>query len=141
MSIRTDLLAALRTDLNVTGMITSFISVPDLIKISDSELPSYCVKFGTAVGSYNPEGLKTWEVPVLVVGFFKCGNDTTNQGLLETEAERIIGLYDAITDYATTRVIEAFQSIEMLTVTPYIDTGMTNRGFVLIEYKLIYIGD
>lgn len=140
MSIRTDILSALRTDFNVTGMQKSWKRVTRLDQIPDDSLPSYCVKLGTAVANYTPEGTKVWDLPVLCVIYFKAGTDTTNQGLLETAAEDLISLYDAITDYSVIQV-EGVMGIELQTITPYVDTEMDNRGFILLEYKVQYIGD
>lgn len=140
MSTRTDILSALRTDFNVTGMQKSWKRVERLDQIPDDSLPSYCVKLGTAVAKYTPEGTKIWELPVLCIIYFQAGTDTTNQGLLETAGENIIALYDAITNYTVIQV-EAVLGIEMVTVTPYVDTEVNNRGFIFIEYKVQYIGD
>ena len=139
MSTRTDILTALRTDFNVTGMQKSWKSIQRLDKIPDDSLPSYCVKLGTAVANYTMEGTKIWDLPVLCLIYFDAGTDTTNQGLLETAAEALIGLYDAITNYTVIQV-EGVISIELLTITPYVDTEISNRGFIILEYKLQYIG-
>jgi hypothetical protein len=140
MSTRTDILAALRTDLEVTGMQKVWKSIQRLDKIPDDLLPSFCVKFGTAVNTPTSEGLAIWELPVMVVVYFKCGNDTTNQGLLETEAEDLIELFLNV-QFAETSEIDEVRSMEIMTITPYIDTGIENRGFLYLEYKLNYIGD
>lgn len=140
MSIRTQILAALRTDFNVTGMQKSWKSVMNLKEIPEGLLPSYYVGFGTAVNNETAEYTAIWEIPVLVVVYFKCSSDTTNQGLLETEAESLISLYENVT-FANTILIDAVKDAVMVSVTPYVNTIIENRGFLFLEYKLTYIGN
>lgn len=140
MSTRTDILTALRNDFNVTGMQKSWKRVERLDQIPDDSLPSFCVKLGTAVANYTMEGTKIWGLPVLCIVYFQAGTDTTNQGLLETAGESLIALYDAITNYSVIQV-EGVIGIELQTITPYVDTDIEHRGFILLEYKIQYIGD
>lgn len=140
MSVRTNILAALRSDFNVTGMQKSWKRVERLDQISDDSLPSFSVKLGTAVAKYTPEGTKIWELPVLCIIYFQAGTDTTNQGLLETAGEALIDKYDAITNYTALKLVEEVISIEMISITPYVDTEINHRGFIFLEYKIEYIG-
>lgn len=140
MSIRTDILSALRTDFNVTGMQKSWKYVQRLDQIPDDSMPSYCVKLGSAVNKQLAENHSYWDLPIMVIVYFKCGTDTDNQGLLETTAEALIDLYEAV-DLSTTMALDAVESAEILTITPYIDVGLKDRGWILLEYKLTYLGD
>lgn len=140
MSIRTNILTALRTDLNVTGNKKSWKYVQELGNIAESDFPSNYVGMGTAVKSPMGDFQDKWEVPILCIVYFKCDTDTNNSGKLETEAERLIGLYDALT-MNSTRQVDNVVSIDLITVTPYINTGVENKGFILLEYKLTYIGE
>ena len=140
MSIRTDLLTALRTDLKLTGITKIWRNVKELNDMSDSDYPSIYIGYGTAVKKPMGDFQEYWELPVILVVYFKCDTDTNNSGKLEDEAERLIGLYQEIDRYPTVKSVGVVESMELLTVAPYINTGVENKGFLLLEYKLTYIG-
>lgn len=141
MSTRTNILSALRTDFGaVTGLKKSWKFVQQLDKIPDSDFPSHYIGLGTAVNRPMGDHQENWEVPVMIVVYFSCDTDTNNSGKLETEAERLIELY-LNTSIPTTIGLDAVISMDIVTITPYVNTGVENKGFLLIECKLNYIGE
>lgn len=139
MSIRTDILTALRSDLNITGNKKVWKSVRQLNELPETDYPSVYVGYGTAVRTLLGD-ISLWDLPIICIVYFKCDTDTNNSGKLETEAERLIGLYEAVSMSAT-RVLDVVRNIDLITVTPYVNTGVENKGFILLEYKLTYIGE
>jgi hypothetical protein len=140
VSIRTDILSALRTDLNLTGTKKVWKSVKELNDIAESDFPSIYVGFGTAVNSPRGDFYYYWDVPVVLIVYFSCKTDSDNSGKLETEAERLIGLYQDLESYPTVKAVGKVESLDLLTITPYVNTGVENKGFLLLEYKLTYLG-
>jgi hypothetical protein len=139
MSTRSDILTALRTDFNLTGNKKVWKSVKELNDISESDFPSFYVGFGTAVKRPMGDFQDLWEVPAMLVVYFSVKTDTDNSGKLETEAERLIGLYEVV-EFTAMKALNYNPSIDLITVTPYVNTGVENKGFLLLEYKLTYIG-
>jgi len=141
MSKRTEILDALRTEFNLTGIKKVWRSVKEIENLPESDCPSIYVGFGTALKSPKGDFIDYWELPVILVVYFKVDTDTNNSGKLETEAERLIALYDAITSYPTLQAVGGIEDINLITVTPYVNTGEENKGFLLLEYKLTYLGE
>lgn len=139
MSLRTDILTALRTVFNVTGNKKVWRYAKELNDISESDFPSVYTGFGTAVKKPTGDFQEYWELPVILVVYFSVKTDTDNSGKLETEAERLIELYRNL-DWSATNAIQQIETLELITVTPYINTGVENKGFLLLEYKLTYLG-
>ena len=140
MSIRTDILSASRTDLQLTGITKVWRSVKELNDMSDSSYPSIYVGYGTAIKKPMGDFQEYWELPVVLIVYFKCDTDTNNSGKLEDEAERLIGLYQDLEYFPTVKLTGVVETMELLTITPYVNTGVENKGFLLLEYKLTYIG-
>lgn len=140
MSVRTDILSALRTDFNLTGITKVWKYAKELSDISESDFPSIYTGFGTAVKRPLGDFQEYWELPVILVVYFSVKTDTDNSGKLETEAERLIELYrnKILTNVNAVNNVE---TIELITVTPYVNTGTENKGFLLLEYKLTYLGE
>ena len=108
--------------------------------IADSKFPSVYTGFGTAVKRPFGDFQEYWELPVILVVYFSVKTDTDNSGKLETEAERLIELYRnaSLTQLKTVNNVE---TMELITITPYVNTGVENKGFLLLEYKLTYLGE
>ena len=140
MSTRSNILSALRNDFGtVQGIKESWKYVPQLETISETKFPFHYIGFGTAVNKPLGDMQDNWEVPVLCVVFFSIKTDPNNSGKVETEAERMISLYQEVV-FSNTSAIDAVVSLDLITITPYINTGIENKGFLLLEYKLNYIG-
>lgn len=140
MSVRTDILTALRTDFNLTGIEKVWKYVKEINDISESDFPSIYTGFGTAVKRPMGDFQEYWELPVILVVYFSVKTDTDNSGKLETEAERLIELYRNATLTAL-KAVERVETFELITITPYVNTGVENKGFLLLEYKLTYLGE
>ena len=140
MSVRTDILTALRTDFNLTGNQEVWRYAKELGDIPDSKLPSIYTGFGTAVKDPKGDFQEYWMLPVILVVYFSVKTDIDNSGKLETEAERLIELYRnaSLTQLKTVNNVE---TMELITITPYVNTGVENKGFLLLEYKLTYLGE
>lgn len=139
MSLRTDILTALRTVFNVTGNKKVWRYAKELNDISESDFPSIYTGFGTAIKAPKGDFQEYWELPVILVVYFSVKTDTDNSGKLEVEAERLIELYRNL-DWSATNAIQQIETLELITVTPYVNTGVENKGFLLLEYKLTYLG-
>lgn len=140
MSTRSDILSALRTDLKLTGITKVWRNVKELNDISETDYPSIYLGYGTAIKKPMGDFQEYWELPVVLIVYFKCSTDTNNSGKLETEAERLIGLYQDVQNFPTVQLLGRVETMELLTITPYVNTGVENKGFLLLEYKLTYIG-
>jgi hypothetical protein len=143
MTERTRILSALETDWNISGIKKVWKYLPSMDKISESDYPSIHIAYGTETKTANGEDTRLYELPVLLIVFFSAKTDTSNQGLLRIEAERWIDAYKVldVDDFDTLRVLDEFVALEYVTGTPYLNTGVENKGFLLMEYKLTYIGD
>jgi len=140
MSVRTDILTALRTDFNLTGNKKVWRYAKELSDISESDFPSIYTGFGTAVKRPFGDFQEYWELPVILVVYFSVKTDTDNSGKLETEAERLIELYRNAT-LTQLKTVNNVETMELVTLTPYVNTGTENKGFLLLEYKLTYLGE
>jgi len=144
--IRQDILNALRSDfLTITteNGYNNFISkahkrYKELENMSDTDFDSVFIGFGTAVNNKDGEANSIWDVPVMSVVYFKTNTDLDNEGLLETKAESLIEDVENLV-FNNTQILDSVISLDLLTITPYI-TIQENVGFLMIEYKLTYIG-
>lgn len=139
--MRIDILNALENDFNITGIKKVWKYLPDIFQIPDSSLPSINVQFGTESYVADGEDSRIYEVPVILVVYIKSLTDTNNEGLLRTEAENWIHKFKALDTYSNLRQLDEVISLEYITGTPYLNTGIENRGFLIIEFKLTYKGD
>lgn len=143
MTIRETLLNALQSDWNLAGIKKVWKYLPALDKIPDSSFPSIHIAYGTEAKVSTPEDSKLYELPVLLIVFFSAKTDSNNQGLLVIEAEKWIENFKKLNaeDHPTLAAVKNFISLEYLTGTPYLNTGVENKGFLLLEHKLTYMGD
>ena len=153
MSIRQNILDNIRTDLltiNGAGDYTNTISraFKDLRYIGDipdSDFDACYIGAGREVVTVMGDQVKKCDLPVFGLIYFSIGTDTQNAGTLETKAETLIeDLYTlneswsnalASTDVNTEKCVE---SIEIISVQPYINVGNSDRGEIEIELKIIY---
>ena len=146
MSTRTDILNALRTDFgNVTGIKKVWKYVKDINSMNESDFPSIYTGFGTAINKPFGDLEWNWEVPVMLLVYFSVKTDTDNSGKLETEAERLFEAYRTLLDdvwvsLPTLKGVKGVTTIDLVTASPYVNTGVENKGFLLLEFKLNYIG-
>lgn len=144
--IRQDILNALRSDfLTITteNGYNNLISkahkrYKELENMSDTDFDSVFVGFGTAVNNKTGEANNIWDVPVISIIYFKTNSDLENEGLLETKAETLIEDIENLI-FTNTQILDSVISLDLLTITPYI-TIQDTVGFLMIEYKLTYIG-
>jgi len=139
MTIRETILSAMETDWNISGIKKVWKYLPVLEQMSDSDFPSIHIQFGTETAE--KAECNKYVVPVFLIVFFKSGSDLTNAGYLRAEAEKWIDAYKSLSSQPTLNSISALSSLEYQSATPYLTTGIANRGFLIIEFKLIYIGD
>ncbi len=139
--MRINILTALENDFNLMGIKKIYKYLPELHKIPESSLPSINIQFGTEVYRGEGDDTRVYEVPVILIVFFSAPTDTNNEGLLRQEAESWLHKFKTLDTYANLRSLDEVVALEYQTATPYINLGTENRGFLIIEFKLTYIGD
>jgi hypothetical protein len=92
-----------------------------------------------------PDSMKKCNLIVVGLIYFSIGTDTLNAGTLEAKCETIIeDLYTLNETWATSIQSldvdskRAVESIEIIGVQPYINTGFPNRGELEFELRIIY---
>ena len=151
--IRQNILTNLRTDLaliNGAGDYTNTIStalkdVRALEDIAESEFDA--VYIGTLDDKREAFGdtVARWTLAIAGCIYFKSNTDTQNAGTIETKCETLIEdlhTLDALwtntlptLDSSSKRAVE---SVEVVTVEPYLNTGFSDRGTIYFEIKIIY---
>ena len=153
MSTRQNILDNLRTDLltiDGTGDYTNTISkafkdlrfVGDL---ADSDFDACYIGAGREVVTVMGDQLKKCDLPVMGLIYYSVDKDTQNTGALETKAETLIAdLYLLNESWATALPSldgdskKCVESIEIVSIQPYINVGFPVRGEIEFELKIIY---
>ena len=143
-NIRTDLLTIDGSGYTNT-IVKAFKDLRFVGDLADSEFDSCYIGAGKEVVTSTGERMRRCELPVFGLIYFKIGTDTLNAGTLETKAETIReDLYSLDATWATTiQTIDAnskrcVESCDIVSITPYINTGYPDRGEVEFELKIIY---
>lgn len=151
--IRQNILDNLRLDLltiDGSGSYTNTISTAyktfkEIEEIPASKFDACYVGAGQAVKRTLGDRVQQWELPIAGIIYFKTNTDTTNQGLLETKAETIIqDLHLLDESWALTLVSLDSDSetpvteVEIITMAPYINLGLADKGIVYFEIKITY---
>jgi len=89
--------------------------------------------------------LKKCDLPVMGLIYYSVDKDTQNTGALETKAETLIAdLYPLNESWATALPSldedskKCVESIEIVSIQPYINVGFPVRGEIEFELKIIY---
>ncbi len=141
MTVRTQILQALQSDFNISGIKKVWKYMPNMVHIPESLYPSIYVAFGTEQRMGNYENVNVYNVPVILIVFIKSPNDLNNEGLLSQEAEAWLDKYKKDVTYNNLKQVENVSEFSYETGTPYINDVGENKGFLVIEYKLTYIGE
>ena len=151
--IRQNILDNLRTDLltiDGTGNYTNTISkafkdlkfVGDL---ADSEFDSCYIGAGRESITVMGDRVRKCELPIFGLIYFKINTDTLNAGTLETKAETIIEDLFTLNESWSNAIAsldvdskKCVESIEIVNIQPYINTGFPKRGEIEFELRTIY---
>ena len=152
--IRQNILTNLRTDLalingagsytNTIG--TTFKDVRALEDVSESEFDAAYVGTLDDVRDQSGEGnVAKWTLSIAGVIYFKSNTDTQNAGTIEAKCETFIEDLHTL-DALWTNTIptvdasskKAVESVEIVTVEPYLNSGFPDRGTIYFEMKIIY---
>jgi len=153
MSIRQNILDNIRTDLltiDGTGDYTNTISkafkdlrfVGDL---TDSDFDACYIGAGKDLVTVMGDYLKRCELTIHGLIYYYTDVDTQNAGTLETKAETLIEDLYTLNESWTNALAStdgdsklAVESMELVSVMPYINVGFPDRGEIEIELKIIY---
>lgn len=153
MGIRQQILTNIRTDLltiNGTGSYTNTISkaFKDLRfvnELTDSDFDSCYIGAGRENTVTLGDQVRRCDLSVHALIYYQIGVDTRNQGTLETKAETIIEDLYTLNELWTNTInsLDAdskrcVESVEIISVQPYINVGSPDRGEIEIEIKIIY---
>ena len=153
MGITQNILDNLRTDLltiDGTGDYTNTISkaFKDLRFVGDlpdSDFDACYIGAGKEVVDVMGDRLKKCELPVFGLIYFSIDVDTQNSGTLESQAESyredIYILNESFTNTLASLDADSkicVESCEIVSITPYINTGFPTRGELEFELKIIY---
>jgi len=143
-NIRTDLLTI--DGSGFTNTITkAFKDLRFVGDLNDSDFDACYIGAGKEVANQTGERVIQCELPVFGLIYFKIGVDTLNAGTLESKAETyredIYELNKVWT--ATLQSLDADSercvvSCDIVSITPYINTGFPDRGELEFELKIIY---
>lgn len=143
-NIRTDLLTI--DGSGYTNTITK--AFKDLRFVGDlavSDFDACYIGAGKEVATQTGDRMIRCELPVFGLIYFKIGVDTLNAGTLENKAETyredLYTLNEVWT--STLQSLDAdskrcVESCEVVSITPYINTGFPDRGELEFELRIIY---
>jgi len=143
-NIRTDLLR-----INGTGYTNTISKAYKDLRfvgdLNDSDFDACYIGAGKEVATQNGERGIICELPVFGLIYFDIGVDTLNAGTLESKAETYReDLYTLNKTWTSTlQTIDAdskrcIVSCDVISITPYINTGFPTRGELEFELKIIY---
>ena len=152
MSIRQNILTNLRTDLaliNGAGDYTNTISTvfKDLRQLKDvvSFDSAYIGALDEVRESLGEGNISKWTLSIAGVVYFKSSTDTQNAGTIEAKCETFIedlhtldALWTNTMPTVDASSKKAIESVEIVTIEPYLNTGYEDRGTIYFELKIIY---
>ena len=143
-NIRTDLLTIDGSGYTNT-IVKAFKDLRFVGDLADSEFDACYIGTGKEVAAQTGERVIRCELPVFGLIYFKIGTDTLNVGTLESKAETYredIYKLDKVWT-STLQSLDAdsqrcVESCDVVSITPYINTGFPDRGELEFELKIIY---
>ena len=113
--------------------------------LNDSDFDACYIGAGKEVATQTGDRMRKCELPVFGLIYFNISVDTQNTGALENQAESYredLYILDKIwtntlasLDADSERCVE---SCDIVSITPYINTGFPTRGELEFELKIIY---